>query len=568
MEINTSNSIQDKSTDENKLEELDKYEEIIEEFKELDKKLEEPLDFETIYHDKEKRKKKYTGEMKDGKFEGRGILYAFSGKVEYNGYFKENKYEGFGKEYNYYDNKLKYEGYFSNFKYNGKGILYYKNNNIFFCGVFKEGKLVKGILYDPDGNITYKGDIIDKNPKEGKNIKTYEISGDLIYEGDFLNGNYHGQGTLYETGKYEKKGIFSVYKRKKYIGQFINGKYEGIGKLYIDHIYGKYLFYQGKFNNNIFNEEGTLYYRNGQKYYEGTFKNGEICGKGIRYYKNGSKKFEGIFENNDSFEGRYFNPKNKEIYKGKILNEMPYESKSMKLFNNNMNKTYKGEIRNYSYEGQGVEYFPLIKDMVLYKGNFSKNYFIAPKMINENKENLINIAIYYEYNELDVKNLINRFMGIEINTSAEDVKKEYTYKFEYNKIHYIINFIQHKEINHLSNANIIFYIFDLNNDKQIKTYELEEIKKINIKTTLIYLIGNNLNIIESEDITKECLEEYRSLAIKLISEKSINKYFEISIQTGKGCDNLKKNMEIDSALYIKNRYEKYKSNISEHCSIF
>ena len=57
MEINTSNSIQDKSMDENKLEELDKFEDIIEEFKELDKKLEEPLDFETIYHDKEKRKK-------------------------------------------------------------------------------------------------------------------------------------------------------------------------------------------------------------------------------------------------------------------------------------------------------------------------------------------------------------------------------------------------------------------------------------------------------------------------------------------------------------------------------
>lgn len=124
------------------------------------------------------------------------------------------------------------------------------------------------------------------------------------------------------------------------------------------------------------------------------------------------------------------------------------------------------------------------------------------------------------------------------------------------------------KINNLNNANIVFYIFDLNNEKQIKTYELDEIKTINIKNTLIYLIGNNLNIIESEDITKECLEEYRSQVIKLISEKKINKYFEISIQTGKGCDNLKKNMEIDSALYIKNKNEKYKSNNSEHCSIF
>ena len=38
---------------------------------------------------KEKTKKKYEGEIKDGKYNGRGILYDFSGKIEYNGYFKD-----------------------------------------------------------------------------------------------------------------------------------------------------------------------------------------------------------------------------------------------------------------------------------------------------------------------------------------------------------------------------------------------------------------------------------------------------------------------------------------------
>ena len=169
--------------EENKIEdnESDNFENIIEEFKELNKKLEEPLNSETIYHDQEKTKKKYEGEIKDGKYNGRGILYDFSGKIEYNGYFKDNKYEGYGREYNFYDNKLKYEGFFSNYKYNGKGILYYKNDKIFFCGIFKDDEFVKGILYDPDGKIIYKGTLINKYPQEGKNIKLYEINRDLIY---------------------------------------------------------------------------------------------------------------------------------------------------------------------------------------------------------------------------------------------------------------------------------------------------------------------------------------------------------------------------------------------------
>ena len=252
--------------------ESEKFEDILEELKELNNNLKEPSNPEIIYHDNEKKKKKYVGEMKDGKYEGRGTFYDFSGKIEYDGYFKDGNYEGYGREYNFYDNKLKYEGFFSNYKYNGKGVLYYKNNKIFFVGYFKENDYVKGILYDPEGNIVYKGEFINKNPKEGKNIKLFELNGDLIYEGDFLEGKYHGQGTLYEIGKYERKGIFSEFKRKKYTGEFNNGNFEGKGKLYMDHSLGKYLYYEGKFKNGLFNDEGILFYQNGKKFYDGNFK--------------------------------------------------------------------------------------------------------------------------------------------------------------------------------------------------------------------------------------------------------------------------------------------------------
>ena len=535
----------------NKIEdnESDNLEDIIEQFKELNKKLEEPLNSEILYHDQEKTKRKYEGEIKDGKYDGRGILYDFSGKIEYNGYFKDNKYDGYGREYNFYDNKLKYEGFFSNYKYNGKGILYYKNNKIFFCGIFKDDEFVKGILFDPEGKITYKGDIINKNPKEGKNIKLYEINGNLIYEGDFLDGKYHGHGTLYEAVKFERKGITTEFKGIKYVGEFNKGKYGGFGKLYIDHNLGKYLYYEGQFNDGIFNGEGILYYQNGKKYYDGKFKNGEICGKGTKFYKNGSKKIEGIFENKNSCEGKYYNPENKELYEGKMVNEIPNEGKNIIIYNDNMNKVYEGEISNGAYEGEGIEYSPLIKNMILYKGKFSKNYYSAPEDECQSKSNPINISVYYKENELDAKNLINRFLGKEIKTTVEDKGNEFSFKYEYNKIYYNINFIQNDAINQIKNSDIIFYLFDLNNENQIKESELNEIKKANKKDALIYLIGNYLELIEKEDITKECLEEYRSQAIKLISEKKINKYFEISIENGNGFYNLKKNTEIDSALY-------------------
>ena len=45
-----------------------------EEFRKLNNKLEEKYNYEIEYYDKEKTKKKYKGEIKNGKYNGRGIL--------------------------------------------------------------------------------------------------------------------------------------------------------------------------------------------------------------------------------------------------------------------------------------------------------------------------------------------------------------------------------------------------------------------------------------------------------------------------------------------------------------
>ena len=77
--------------------------------------------------------KQYEGNIVNGLYEGRGILYDNSGKMIYQGFFKSGKYEGFGR--NYENNQLIYEGFFCNGKYEGKGTLY-KNGDKYLNEIF------------------------------------------------------------------------------------------------------------------------------------------------------------------------------------------------------------------------------------------------------------------------------------------------------------------------------------------------------------------------------------------------------------------------------------------------
>ena len=78
----------------------------------------------TLYYDI--GKKKYEGEIKDGKYHGQGTLffYSYDDIIKYEGEFKDGKYHGQGKLFYYYykDYKAKrrqYEGEFENGKYHG-----------------------------------------------------------------------------------------------------------------------------------------------------------------------------------------------------------------------------------------------------------------------------------------------------------------------------------------------------------------------------------------------------------------------------------------------------------------
>ena len=102
------------------------------------------------------------------------------------------------------------------------------------------------------------------------------------YEGETLNGLYHGKGKL--------KTDFFVYE-----GEFKNGKKDGYGELTSDNE-----IYKGEFKNNDYDGYGIIYYTNGSKY-EGEFKNKKVNGYGILEHVNGDK-YEGQFKD-DKFDG-------------------------------------------------------------------------------------------------------------------------------------------------------------------------------------------------------------------------------------------------------------------------
>lgn len=120
------------------------------------------------------------------------------------------------------------------------------------------------------------------------------------YEGEFLNGQRHGQGTFCWTNG------------TKYVGPFVNGNCHGEGIVYytdgtskkIIYEYGKIIkflpnnmretyndgsWYEGEFLNGQRHGQGTFIWPNGNKYIGG-WNNGSMHGEGIIYYANGVKE--------------------------------------------------------------------------------------------------------------------------------------------------------------------------------------------------------------------------------------------------------------------------------------
>jgi antitoxin component YwqK of YwqJK toxin-antitoxin module len=76
-----------------------------------------------------------------------------------------------------------------------------------------------GKEYDFDGNLIYEGEYLN-GVKNGKG-KEY-LNGEIKYEGEYLNGVRNGKGKEFK------------YNRLIFEGEYLNGKRNGKGKEYYD----------------------------------------------------------------------------------------------------------------------------------------------------------------------------------------------------------------------------------------------------------------------------------------------------------------------------------------------
>ena len=110
--------------------------------------------------------------------------------------------------------------------------------------------------------------IIEEDIRKRRNNGKY-INGKFIYEdgkyylGEFKNNLPNGKGI-----KYYKNGNIL------YEGDWVNGKQEGKGKV----IYENEEYYIGQFKNGLRNGKGKFYYSNGNVEYEGDWSNDGFVG--------------------------------------------------------------------------------------------------------------------------------------------------------------------------------------------------------------------------------------------------------------------------------------------------
>lgn len=235
---------------------------------------------------------KYEGNFKDGKIQGKGILY-FSDGNKYIGDWVDHYREGKGKMI--FTSGDVYQGDFRHSRINGKGIM----------------EFVNGDRYE--GNWTD-----DRQHGFGK----YFYSDGDHYEGAFYAGKLHGQGSMFykDGSKYvgswksnqkDGKGKFFKTNGTEIEGTWINGKYQkkqnqntyqnnsqlaeevlrNCNTVFCDNGKGKYTYrdnsqWIGQFKNGVPEGKGTCFYSNGDKYV-GNWKDHGPHGEGILYYTSG-----------------------------------------------------------------------------------------------------------------------------------------------------------------------------------------------------------------------------------------------------------------------------------------
>ena len=204
----------------------------------------------------------YTGEMADGKREGRGLCLYNNGTL-YQGFWKKGKEHGYGTIMTADRCRVIFEGNFERGKMSGFGTYYYASTG--------ESEIVSH----------YTGEFRE-NQRNGMGRYVWS-------DGSEFNGNWNCDQMTH--------GTFSWPDGSTYMGGFKDSKRSGPGILRASDGF----VYDGMWDNNAMEGRGLAIYPSGQRY-EGLFSKGRREGRGTIFFTNGAV-YEGRFRD-DAVDGQ------------------------------------------------------------------------------------------------------------------------------------------------------------------------------------------------------------------------------------------------------------------------
>ena len=158
-----------------------------------------------------------------------------------------------------------YQGFTNNKLFNGKGRLTHASGDIYH-GDWKDGKAHgKGVYVSKESGTLYDGDWV-QDEQHGFGVEMFK-HGQVRYEGEYRQGA--------KTGK----GKFMTAAGHVYEGEFLDGKFHGQGRYYNA---DKKRTYIGTFKNNTIHK-CQIEFADGQRY-DGEVKDEMMHGAGVIYY--------------------------------------------------------------------------------------------------------------------------------------------------------------------------------------------------------------------------------------------------------------------------------------------
>ncbi len=217
----------------------------------------------------------YVGEFENGQFHGKGTYIWDNGDI-YEGCFENGNFNGFG--FRHYEDGRRYEGNWKDVKKHGFGLLTFaandSNDALSYEGYFEND--------EKSGNGTVKWKSGSKYVGQFKNnirsgFGTYYYSDGGRYEGNWKDGKQNGLGSYhYSNGE-------------RFEGNWKDNKKHGFGLLtFVANNSNKAVSYEGFFENDEKSGNGTVKWKNGDKYV-GQYKNNFKSGFGTYYYSNGDR---------------------------------------------------------------------------------------------------------------------------------------------------------------------------------------------------------------------------------------------------------------------------------------